>query len=157
MIQRMLGPNAISANKLSRIEGIPQSTLSNWLRNAGTLEGMKKQNDKKQRIPEDLSLDEKLGIITEIAQLPEDQIGSYIRERGLYESQVKQWRQAIEEALSGSSMRKERSKKNKDAKRIKQLERELNRKDKALAETAAILALKKKVEEIWGDGEDDTV
>jgi hypothetical protein len=41
-------------------------------------------------------------------------------------------------------------------KRIKELERELNRKEKALAEAAALLVLKKKVQEIWGD-EDDTM
>ena len=43
-----------------------------------------------------------------------------------------------------------------EAQRIRQLERELHRKDKALAEVAALLALKKKVNEIWGDGDDDT-
>ena len=40
--------------------------------------------------------------------------------------------------------------------RIKELERELRRKDKALAETAALLVLKKKVQAIWGDEDDDT-
>jgi hypothetical protein len=39
--------------------------------------------------------------------------------------------------------------------RIKELERELRRKEKALAETAALLALKKKARDIWGDSEDD--
>ncbi|MEO7041393.1 MAG: hypothetical protein ABI035_03950, partial [Gemmatimonadaceae bacterium] len=48
-----------------------------------------------------------------------------------------------------------------DALRIKELEREVRRKDKALAETAALLVLKKKVQEIWGtwessEDEDDT-
>ena len=43
-----------------------------------------------------------------------------------------------------------------DAKRIKELERELVRKDKALAETAALLVLKKKMALLWGDGDDDT-
>ena len=40
-----------------------------------------------------------------------------------------------------------------ERKRIKELERELRRKDAALAETAAILALRKKVQAIWGDEE----
>jgi hypothetical protein len=35
------------------------------------------------------------------------------------------------------------------------LERELRRKDKALAETAALLTLRKKAQAIWGDGEDE--
>ena len=38
--------------------------------------------------------------------------------------------------------------------RVKELERELRRKEKALAETAALLVLRKKMEAIWGDGED---
>ena len=46
--------------------------------------------------------------------------------------------------------------KNVDAQRMRALEKELNRKDKALAETAALLVLKKKVQEIWGD-EDDPI
>jgi transposase len=43
-----------------------------------------------------------------------------------------------------------------DAKRIKKLERELRRKEKALAEAAALLVLQKKVQAIWGDEDDDT-
>ena len=43
-----------------------------------------------------------------------------------------------------------------DTRRIKELERELRRKDRALAETAALLVLQKKVHEIWGDGDDGT-
>ena len=42
-----------------------------------------------------------------------------------------------------------------DAKKIRALEKELQRKDKALAETAALLVLKKKVQEIWGDEDDE--
>jgi hypothetical protein len=43
-----------------------------------------------------------------------------------------------------------------ETKRIKDLEKELRRKDQALAETAALLVLKKKAQEIWGDEDDDT-
>jgi hypothetical protein len=43
-----------------------------------------------------------------------------------------------------------------DARQIRQLERDLARKDKALAEAAALLVLQKKVQAIWGDEDDDT-
>jgi hypothetical protein len=43
-----------------------------------------------------------------------------------------------------------------DARRVRELERELRRKNDALAETAALLVLKKKVLSIWGDADDDT-
>ena len=69
--------------------------------------------------------------------------------------QAKQRRESIEGFEKGGradAAAKEKA----DAKRIKQLESEIRRKDKALAETAALLILKKKVLEIWGDGDDDT-
>ena len=56
-------------------------------------------------------------------------------------------------ALSSKSKSKKASP---EAKRIRELEKDLRRKEKALAETAALLALKKKLEEIWGDEDDDT-
>ena len=42
-----------------------------------------------------------------------------------------------------------------DARRIKELERELRRKDKALAETAALLVLSKKLEAIFQQDKDE--
>jgi hypothetical protein len=42
-----------------------------------------------------------------------------------------------------------------DRKRIKQLEKELLRKEKALAEAAALIILRKKAQAIWGDPEED--
>jgi hypothetical protein len=38
---------------------------------------------------------------------------------------------------------------------LRQLEAELRRKDRALAETAALLVLSKKMQALWGDNEDD--
>lgn len=43
-----------------------------------------------------------------------------------------------------------------ESRRVRELERELRRKDKALAEAAALLVLQKKVQALWGDGDDDT-
>ena len=159
MVQRLVGPDSISAAALSRAEGISQTTLSKWLREAGTLTGMKKNkntNNSHQRRPRDWPLEDKLRAIIEIDELPADQVGAYLREKGLYEAQIKQWRQAVSEALDAGTLRKERSKKDGDKKTIKRLEKELRRKDKALAETAALLVLKKKVAAIWGDEDDDT-
>jgi transposase len=151
MIQKMAGPDGISAGALSRIEGISQVTLSKWLREAGTLEGMKN----KHKNPRNWSTMEKLRAIMEIDQLPEEQVGAYLREKGLYDAQIKQWRQAVREALDEGALRKKRSKKAKENNKLRQLEKELRRKDRALAETAALLVLKKKAKAIWGDEDDD--
>jgi len=159
MVQKLVGPDAVSANALARAEGISNSSLSKWLRQAGTMSDMKNKpnkNGSSQRRPQDWPLEEKLRAILEIDQLPSDQVGVYLREKGLHEAQIKQWRQAVSEALGAGALRKNRSKKDAEWKKIKRLEKELKRKDKALAETAALLVLKKKAAAIWGDEDDDT-
>ncbi len=42
-----------------------------------------------------------------------------------------------------------------EQKRVRQLSKELNRKEKALAEAAALLVLRKKAQAIWGDDADE--
>ena len=83
-------------------------------------------------------------------------LAEYCRKRGLYLAQISAWRAACEQANDwdrastarlGQATKEER-------KRIKDLERELARKEKALAETAALLVLRKKAHAIWGDAED---
>ena len=69
------------------------------------------------------------------------------RARGLRLAELEQWRLALDEEGRASTA---------TTKRIRKLERELARKEKALAEAAALLVLKKKVESLWEDEDDDT-
>ena len=64
-----------------------------------------------------------------------------------------EWRAVAEAAFVDTSRSTKRSP---EGKRIKELEWEIRRKDKALAEAAALLVLKKKAEAIWGALDDDT-
>jgi transposase len=92
------------------------------------------------------------------AALGPGELGAFLRREGVHEAELEQWRVAVMDgatsALEGGTTRS--SSRGADAKRIKELERQIRRKDKALAETAALLVLQKKVHEIWGDGDDDT-
>jgi hypothetical protein len=65
---------------------------------------------------------------------------------------LEQWRREIIEAVDGKGSRRQKAK---DKRRVKELERELRRKEKALAETTALIVLKKKAQLIWGDPEED--
>ena len=87
----------------------------------------------------------------------EAELSSYCRQRGLYPQQIEQWREACEQANDWDRTQNQRLKETRraDERRIKELERELRQKEKALAETAALLVLRKKAQAIWGDGEDD--
>ncbi len=105
--------------------------------------------------PQDWTAEEKLSVVIEAAALKDEELGEFLRRRAIHEAQLKEWRQMV---LSGLEKRPVRSSKKPtaEARRIRELERELARKEKALAEAAALLVLKKKAQAIWGDGDEDT-
>jgi transposase len=150
MVQKMLGGR--SANSLSQETGVNQSTLSKWLRDAGSLQAVtrRRQNDEAKtegRRPEDWSAEEKLGAVLEARSLSGSELGEFLRRRGLHEEQLRQW-----EAAAVDSLRSRKAPgKSTESKRVRELERELRRKEKALAEAAALLVLRKKAEALWGD------
>jgi transposase len=157
MVQRMTGPEAEGTCDLSREVGVPPSTLSQWKSQAGKILDMTKNPGKKKQPPNDRTAEEKLRIVMEAAQLSDEELGAFLRKEGVHESHLITWRQTILEALSNSSKAFKRSGKGSgETKKLKALERELRRKEKALAETAALLVLKKKAEAIWGDGDGGT-
>jgi transposase-like protein len=160
MVQRLSAPNAISAIRLSKEVGVSQSQLSRWLLVARTVEPMSKKrpSDRAAQGSAARSPEEKIRIVIAAAALGPDELGAFLRREGVHEAELEQWREAVmdaaKSALDGGAPKA--SSRGADAKRIKELERELRRKEKALAETAALLVLQKKVREIWGDGDDDT-
>ena len=163
MVEKLAGPNPMSSVALAAETGVPQPTLSRWLREATTLRRrMTKQRDEEdaavaavegapegpERTPEEM-----LSLVIEAASVPATELGEWLRRKGIHAAQLEEWRGV---ALSGFTGKREPSKDKVTARHIRQLERELARKDKALAEAAALLVLKKKVQEIWGDEDDDT-
>jgi transposase-like protein len=167
MIQKLTGPNAISASALSKQVDASQVTLSKWLREAGNVPSFYYPNKTKDTIqmgqlmsnkrPNDWSPEEKLKVVLEADNLPDEQLGAFLRSKGLHETNLQQWRLQMLHGLGKPSQTPKPKGNKSDTKKIRALEKELRRKDKALAETAALLVLKKKVQEIWGDEDDDTV
>ena len=160
MIRKMACPNGISASALAKEVGVPQQSLSRWLRNANVVdEPGNSSNPEPGRTmspkrPQDKSAEEKLKIVMEAETVAEDQLGAFLRRNGIHEAQLREWRGMM---LSGLQKPvKPSSKPSLETRRIHELEKELLRKDKALAEAAAILILKKKVQSIWGDEDEPT-
>ena len=86
-------------------------------------------------------------------------MGAFLRREGLHTAQLEEWRTVAMEAAQaalGAAKKPSRPKASPEAKLVKALQRELHRKDKALAEVTALLVLKKKLEAIWGDEDDNT-
>jgi transposase-like protein len=159
MVQKMLGGR--SANSLAQEAGINQPTLSKWLRDAGRLQAVKRrkqgENTKTEgRRPDEWTAEEKLEAVLEAKRLSEAELGEFLRRRGLHEEQLRQWQEVADAAALESLRGRKAAGKSPEAKRVKELERELRRKEKALAETAALLVLRKKADALWGDEDAST-
>lgn len=166
MVKRMVGPEGIPAAALAREVGLSQPTLSRWLRDARRLGGMNDEEavdgagdrpagEAKVRKGGKRSVQEKLRLIGEAASLSEDELGLFLRRHGLHEATLRSWEQAATSGLSESAAARS-GRQSSEAKKIAGLERELRRKEKALAEMAALITLKKRAQEIWGAEDDDT-
>lgn len=158
----MLGPNSVTATSLSVETGIPQPTLSRWLRAAASIKSVSRIKPPSPPVeppapppkrPQDWTALERAQAVLAASQLGDEDLGEFLRSQGLHREQLDEWKRALEEALA-QPRRSTRA--SGDAKRIKELEREIVRKDKALAETAALLVLKKKMSLLWGEEDDDT-
>jgi transposase-like protein len=157
MVRKMSGPRARSATALAKETGIPQPTLSRWLRDAGSVGGVapEDRNDPPARRPQDWPLEDILTAVLEAARLSGEELGAYLRRQGIHQAHLDAWRAQLAAGLQGGGG-KPTGRRSTDARRVQELEKEIRRKDKALAEAAALLLLQKKVREIWGDGDAST-
>lgn len=146
MVKKMLPPRSMSAGALHKETGVPQPTLSRWRREAGNLTGMSQK--RKKWTPA-----EKLRVVLEASGLEDAKLGELLRREGLHEATLAQWRADAEGALADGPRR---GKPSAEARTIRELQRELHRKEKALAEVSALLVLKKKAHLLWEDEDEDT-
>lgn len=153
-IKMMLPPENTSLKRIGEILGISIGTLSKWrqeLRDNGHALPT-------QEIPSDKwSSQDKFLVVTETMNMNEAELSEYCRENGLYAEQVKTWQTNCMNANGNVTgqiaeiMQQDKA----TQQELKQLKKELRRKDSALAETAALLVLRKKAEAIWGTSDDE--
>nr|WP_246455048.1 IS3 family transposase [Thalassotalea piscium] len=140
--------SGLSLRQFAKLESINLSTLYSWrdkyLKAGSSLTDSNNSNG--------WSPEQKFSIVLETATLSEIELSEYCREKGLYPEKIKEWKQScIAGNQTQAQQRKQLIQERKvDRKRIKELEKELKRKEAALAETAALLVLKKKVKCLLG-------
>lgn len=157
MVGKMLGPDAVSAYALSKSSGLSAVTLSRWRNEASSLGPMSSRRPAQESPRKKKSLrgaDEKLALLIEASKLGDAELGAFLRREGIHEADLVRWRESSLEGLSGKVAAGAAA--SASDKRVRELERELRRKEKALAEAAALLVLQKKVRRLWGDEDDDT-
>jgi len=161
-VEKALNRSAVTTlNEVANSLGIGCSTLSKWIVKARNHEFDSVPPDEINRMtqdkrPQDWTIEERLNMVVACASLSDEQLSEFCREQGVYPHHVKQWKldfvsgnQSKGSVVSPSELKTLRQEN-------KILKKELNRKDKALAETAALLVLQKKVNAIWGNDEDNS-
>jgi len=144
MVARLVGKDSVSARQLAVETGLEQQTLSRWLQEASSLPIMPAKRAKSE-----WSIEEKIRILAKASPLTGAELSDCLQREGVRQPEYEQWRLALAEEGRASLA---------TVKRIRTLERELARKEKALAEAAALLVRKKKLhvlEEDEGDGTDE--
>ena len=142
MLEKLIGRSAVSARQLARDTGISQETLSRWRRDAHSLPLVPTD----RRKPRKWTIVDKARILVESSKLTGEELSAFLEREGVLLAELEHWRLALEEEGRASIV---------TTKRIHKLERELARKEKALAEAAALLVLKKKLSEFYEEDEDD--
>ena len=147
-------PTNKPVSQIARENGISEQTLYTWRRELKS-QGVAVPGDGKNA--EDWTSQDKFAVVLETATLNAAQLAEYCRRKGLFAEQIASWREICGSANANATQaaRGVREQSKQDKKRIRELEKELNRKEKALAEAAALLILRKKVRAIWGSNEED--
>lgn len=154
IVKRMMPPHNESVAQIAKDEGITEVTLYKWRKEArakgeptpGTGQTSNKWNS-----------EDKFLVVMETFAMNETELAEYCRKKGLFREQIEAWRsvclqangQAFDQAKQLNTQLKE------EKQRAKALEKDLQKKEKALAEAAALLLLRKKAQAIWGDDEEE--
>lgn len=154
VLKKLLPPHNRTVVSVAAEEGIADVTLYNWLKQCRQ-QGVPVPGQ--SRTGDDWSAEARLAVVIETAPMSETELSTYCREKGLFPEQVQQWKEACLQGAGSQPARQKEAEANdrKYRKKIKRLEAEVNRKDKALAETTALLVLSKKLEALYGKDPDN--
>lgn len=142
-----------SINQLAKETGVCYSTIANWIEQSRT--GKLAMDDVDGITPDQRNPGEKLALLLESKTLSDEQKGEWLRQQGLHSEHIPLWEQELTTIMNDKQA--DLNQKNKELKKEnKQLQRELQRKDKALAEAAVLLTLKKKYHNLFSNEEEVT-
>ena len=150
ILARVTGSEKENVLKVSKDININKGTIYKWIKEA-------EKGVENSRLNGNWTSEDKFHMVLETATLTEQELGEYCRKKGTYTVDIKAWKSQCMNA-NNSSMEDPKKlkadlKEEKDKNR--RIENELRFKEKALAETAALLVLRKNVHAIWGDQEEE--
>lgn len=154
ILKQIQPPENKSVPEIAKETGISKNTIYTWVKKARRtgmlIPNSAPSHDAKWR------KEDKLRIVFETFSLNEAELSQYCREHGLYISDIKSWRKTLESSFESTKSSKDlETELQSEKEKTYLLQKELRQKEKALAETAALLVLRKKANAIWGDLEDE--
>ncbi len=157
IINKMLPPSSMSLSELAKQENIPYGTLYTWkqLHIDKTKQTQEQKSESTTVSTKQWTAEQKLATIIETSTLSEQERHEYCRKNGLYSADIESWKAVI---IKGTEKNVAQVKTDKnELKKLRSennsLKKELYRKEKALAETAALLVLRKKLDALWEEDE----
>lgn len=154
VLVRMMPPNNESVKSISGDLGISEQSLYKW-RNKARIDGNATPGN--GQTSERWSSEDKFLVVLETYAMNHADLAEYCRKKGLYKEQIDAWRSVCLSANTGEINQTKRLSQElkEEKKRTSEIEKDLRKKEKALAEAAALLLLRKKAGAIWGDLEDE--
>lgn len=155
----LMRPEGVTISDTAEALNVSRSALNKWLSLAKQqkLEFSDKDMMTTEKKPHDWSAEEKLNMLLTCASLSEAKVNELCRMKGIFPHHITQWKIDFIEQQSAPETAPNR----RDIKQLRQhnkaLQKELNRKEKALAETAALLVLQKKVNLYYGSDEESSL
>lgn len=146
----------ISILKIAESLDVGYSTLQKWIVKSKNNELETTHLMRKEKRPQDWNKEERLNMIIKCGSLSEEAISKLCRTQGLFPHHIKQWKQDFSNGIDVNKNTTKQAETKNLRNEIKELKKDLSRKNKALAETAALLVLQKKVNAIWGSNEDSS-
>jgi len=147
----------LQGNKLhyevARESGVGQSTIGKWLKEHKQNGNIKLES--KEKRPKDWTAEERISAIIKTGVMVTEERTSWCRKKGIFIHNLDQWKKDAISTMIPKPNKEQIEEHRNLKKEISALKKDLSRKDKALAETAALLVLKKKAQEIWGEIEED--
>lgn len=155
ILKQLLPPSNLTIKELSEKEGIPEGTLYTW-RHRYISKGTVMPSNRSSSA-DSWSAEQKLAVVVETYSMNTEELNEYCRSKGFYSDQIKSWKKACLAGYSTmtNSKKVETDKAKQSRKKIRSLEKELHRKEKALAEAAALLTLGKKCDALWAEKEEN--
>jgi transposase len=147
----MAPPHCLTVAEVARRTGVKEKTLYDWRKKA-RLAGSPMPGAGSN--PGDWKPEDRFAMVVETLGLTESERAEYCRRKGVFVEQLAQWRHACMQATAGAAERDVAAALVQERRRARQLEKELGRKERALAETAALLVLSRKLEALRNQGED---